>query len=367
MVTFAGMRQLILALLLAAAVRPIEPGRAVLPDEAASAGMTKFSFIAYGDTRGQADGSELQLEHGRIVDSIIDLASARASSSFPVRFIVQSGDAVSAGSSQDQWNVSFNPLIERMLARTGVPFFFSVGNHDVTNRSVTDPQRQPGLANASTAMANLWPPEGSARRLSGYPTYAFGYGHVFVIAIDSNIASDPRQHAWVADQLERIDRARYRHVIAVFHHPILSSGPHGGAIVENQTEALRRMYIPLFRRHHVRMTITGHDHLYEHWAERYTDDSGTHRIDHIVTGGGGAPIYTYRGEPDTSRYIAAAAPVKVALDHLVRPGWTVADNPHHYVVIQVDGDRLLLEVISTTRPEYRPYGRQVIELSDRTS
>ena len=68
----------------------------------------------------------------------------------------------------------------------------------------------------------------SPRRLSGYPTFAFGYGHLFAIAIDSNIAADPVQLAWVTDQLEHLDRSRYRHVIAFFHHPPFSSGPHGG-------------------------------------------------------------------------------------------------------------------------------------------
>src|SRR5436190_12877526 len=46
--------------------RPIDPGGVMLPAESDSARETKFSFIAYGDTRGQADGDELQFEHGRI-------------------------------------------------------------------------------------------------------------------------------------------------------------------------------------------------------------------------------------------------------------------------------------------------------------
>src|SRR5687768_7196116 len=58
-------------------VKPIDPGPAVLPDESETAGITKFSFIAYGDTRGQADGSELQYEHGRIVDAMLEAIRAR--------------------------------------------------------------------------------------------------------------------------------------------------------------------------------------------------------------------------------------------------------------------------------------------------
>src|SRR5439155_25366183 len=123
---------------------------------------------------------------------------------------------------------------------------------------------------------------------------------------------DPIQLAWVTDQLEHLDRARFRHIVAFFHHPALSSGPHGGASaapvpgtgakapdrVEPQTTAIRTVYMPLFRKHHVRLAIAGHDHLFDHWVERYSSNGVTYRIDQLVTGGGGAPHYAYVGEPD---------------------------------------------------------------------
>ena len=102
---------------------PIDPGGVALPAEGDSAGITRFAFIAYGDTRGQADGSALQIEHGKVVDRMIAEVKARASSEFPVRFVVQSGDGVNAGSNAEQWNVSYNPLIERLVREAGVPYF----------------------------------------------------------------------------------------------------------------------------------------------------------------------------------------------------------------------------------------------------
>ncbi len=41
-------------------VTPISPPATPLPDESASAGVTKFSFVAYGDTRGRRDGAAIQ-------------------------------------------------------------------------------------------------------------------------------------------------------------------------------------------------------------------------------------------------------------------------------------------------------------------
>ena len=95
-------------------------------------------------------------------------------------------------------------------------------------------------------------------------------------------------------------------VVAFFHHPQITSGPHGGATVERESAAVRRLYLPLFRKYHVRMTITGHDHLYDHYVERYDDGQGSYRMDHIVSGGGGAPIYSYRGEPDLALFASTA-------------------------------------------------------------
>jgi hypothetical protein len=216
--------------------------------------------------------------------------------------------------------------------------------------------------------------------LNGYLTYTVGYGNVFAMAIDSNIADDRTQLAWISSQLDQLDRSRYRHIVAFFHHPMFSSGPHGGSSpgasaaasstdnVEAQTAAMRSLYGPLFRRHHVRMTITGHDHLHEHWVERYVDGNTAYRMDHLVTGGGGAPIYTYRGEPEVSAYLAAGAGQSVRLEHLIKPGSDVAMNPHHFVVIQVDGDRLWQDVVGIGPAPYRPYdGESRIALKDRSA
>ena len=49
----------------------IAPPRAPLPAEAASADVTRFSYIVYGDTRGRRDGIDPQYEHSLIVDGML--------------------------------------------------------------------------------------------------------------------------------------------------------------------------------------------------------------------------------------------------------------------------------------------------------
>jgi hypothetical protein len=368
-------------------VKPIEPPATPLPDETASAGVTRFSFVGYGDTRtgsgAGGDGEVVQVEHGKVVDRVIAKAKELAATPFPVRFVLQSGDGVLRGQNGTMWNVSFTPVIERLTRGAGIPYFFTAGNHDVGNNPPGDPGRQSGLHNTVTAMSKLIPPEGSPRRLSGYLTYAFGYGNTFVIALDSNIASDQTQLSWIADQLEHLDRARYHHVVVFFHHPPYSSGPHSGASAapvpgtgrkapdspEPQTVAIRSSYMPLFRKYHVQLLVTGHDHLFDHWVERYDDKGTTYRMDTIVTGGGGAPTYTYIGEPDLGAYVRADAAANIRIEHLVKPGDTIDENPHHFVLIRVDGEQLSAEVIAARDAPYTPYkdGRSKVPLTDNGS
>jgi hypothetical protein len=360
-------------------IHAIAPPAHPLPFETESASVTRFSFIAYGDTRsgrsapGEApvpgDGDVVHPIHSQIVDTMIARIEALKATPFPIRFVVQSGDSVLRGPTGAQWNVSYSPIVERLTQGAGVPYFFSAGNHDVTGMPAGDPARMMGLHNTLSAMSRLIPPEGSPRRLAGYPTYSVAFGNTFLIALDSNIASDALQLAWVADQLEHLDRARYRHVVAFFHHPPFSSGPHGGPNhVEPPTQAIRTSYMPLFRTHHVRLIVAGHDHLFDHFVERYDDNGAAHRIDAIVTGGGGAPLYGYSGEPDLTGYLADGAAQNVRVEHLVRPSPIAAENPHHFVVIQVDGEQLSLEVVGIDAVPYAPYsGSARIQLSNRGS
>ena len=123
--------------------------------------------------------------------------------------------------------------------------------------------------------------------------------------------------------------------------------------------------MPLFRTHHVKTLFVGHDHLFEHWVERYTDSTGVHRMDQVVTGGGGAPLYAYMGEPDLTDYLKANEAFKVRVEHLVKPGPAPGDNPYHFVVVRVDGEQMDLEVIGVDfGTRWQPYRSNKVTLRD---
>jgi Calcineurin-like phosphoesterase len=346
-------------------VTPISPPVVALPSEAATAAARKFSFIAYGDTRGGLDGIALQTNHSLVVASILRTIAARAATVDPVKFVVQSGDAVTDGRSARQLNVSYVPVVDR-LTDAGIPYYLAVGNHDVFNSPIlADTDRVRGLKNYFAANKNLIPAEGSPRRLSGYPTYAVAYGNTFVLLFDSIIAGDSTQYVWIRNQLEGLDRRRFTNIVVVCHHPAFSSGPHGGITVEGPTIAMRQLYMPLFRKHHVKLLIAGHEHLFEHWVERYTDATGPHRLDQIVSGGGGAPLYGYTGEPDLRSYISENAASAVSLQHLVKPGREPGESPYHFLVVHVDGEKIRIEVIGVDWGQnFHPYRSSWSALED---
>src|SRR5258708_35543988 len=81
-------------------VRPIKAPEQPFPTEQETAGITRFSFIAYGDTRCDCAGGatqrgappppprlEDQNEHGRGVDLAVAEAGAPARSPDPVRLV----------------------------------------------------------------------------------------------------------------------------------------------------------------------------------------------------------------------------------------------------------------------------------------
>ncbi len=127
--------------------------------------------------------------------------------------------------------------------------------------------------------------------------------------------------------------------------------------------------MPLFRKHGVKLLLAGHEHLFEHWVERYRDSTGRmQRIDQIVSGGGGAPLYPYQGEPDLRPYRATFAADSLRHQHLVRPGMEPGDQAYHYLVVHVDGARLWLEVIGVDWGRgFAPYRSTRATLADSTN
>jgi hypothetical protein len=101
-------------------------------------------------------------------------------------------------------------------------------------------------------------------------------------------------------------------------------------------------------------------------VERYEDETGKYRLDHVITGGGGAPLYAYAGDPDTRDYIKAGEAEKVTLDRIAKPAYEPGEGAYHYVLVQVDGDRISLEVIGVDwGRNFQPYRSNKADLNEK--
>ena len=308
---------------------------------------------------------EVQYEHSLVVDSMLAAIKRLEKTENPVRFVLQSGDAVVDGRDPRQWNASFVDLINRLTVEGGVPYFLAPGNHDVTGASALDsPEREKGLRNYLAAVAQLIPPDGAARRLAGYPTYAFGYGNTFLVALDSNIAGDDEQFEWVRAQLEGLDRGRYKNVVASSTNAF-SSGPHAGARVERPAGDALALHAALPRRTASAPSSPGTDTSSSMGRALRGRRGRRQRLDMVITGGGGAPLYPHFGEPLVADYLKANEAGKVQLEHLARPGPEPGNNPYHYVIVRVDGERLRMEVVGVDWGRgFRPYRSNSAVLED---
>jgi 3',5'-cyclic AMP phosphodiesterase CpdA len=77
---------------------------------------------------------------------------------------------------------------------------------------------------------------------------------LLLVGLDSNLADDPDQRAWLAGTLAA---AAERWRVVLVHHPPFSAGYQGSDL------ATRRAFTPLFERHGVQLVVSGHDHDYQ--------------------------------------------------------------------------------------------------------
>jgi hypothetical protein len=171
----------------------------------------------------------------------------------PFDLVITTGDNVYPDGARRRFGRTFYRPYSCLLNH-GVRFRASLGNHDyVTARG------RPELRARAFGM-----------RHRNYVVRSKGVR--FVIA-DSNRLRE----RWLRRALTA--RKGNHWTIAVFHHPVYSPGPHGS------TAGLRPLLPLLLRRKGVDLVLNGHDHIYS-----YT--KSLRGVRYVVTGGGGAPLYS---------------------------------------------------------------------------
>lgn len=207
------------------------------------------SFLVIGDSRS---GDRIYMD---IVNSITSSFSFSSC-------LIHVGDMIETPGNQNQWRNFLNitaPIAEIM------PWYTVVGNHDV----------------GSIASQQIY------QSVIGLPSnqlyYSFDLTDSHFIILDTEIPGQVggivgEQLAWLKRDLQTYaSSARYLFVFT--HRPVYPQGHYRGHDLVNADELHQ-----LFTQYGVDIVFSGHEHQY------YIYQKGS--LHYVITGGGGAPIYT---------------------------------------------------------------------------
>jgi 3',5'-cyclic AMP phosphodiesterase CpdA len=237
----------------------------------------KFTFVVIGDNRS---GDET---YKKLVSMIMERKPD---------FVVNTGDMIVTPGNKREW-ARFWELSKPIT----VPYFLTVGNHEVYSKA---PLSEKTYRDEVDLPGNeLY--------------YSFKAGNSLFIVLDSSFAGQEKkitgeQYRWLEGVLANSTR---KHKFVFLHHPLytdLGKGHHAHDSLDKYPDSRDRLEA-LFAKVKVDAVFAGHEHYYE----RRTVDG----ILHIITGGGGAPIY------DKEEY----------------------GGFNHFVIVTVDGDNVSAEVV----------------------
>jgi acid phosphatase type 7 len=128
---------------------------------------------------------------------------------------------------------------------------------------------------------------GAAAGPDGLGYYAFTAGDWLILMLNSNIPAARGSPQWEFARRE-LERQPTRCTMAVWHHPLFSSGPNG-------SNAAMRDIWSLLEDNAAEVVVSGHDHLYERFARQTADGTPdpVNGIRQFTVGTGGAELYDF--------------------------------------------------------------------------
>jgi 3',5'-cyclic AMP phosphodiesterase CpdA len=211
----------------------------------------------------------------------------------PFDLIITTGDNIYPNGSERYFVRNFEQPFAALIADR-VRFYAVLGNHDV------EAGRQDQLRYKLFNMGG-----------ENYYKFERGGGLIEFFMLDST-AFNATQATWLENSLGA-SRAIWK--LAVFHHPIYSSGKKHGSALD-----LKKQIEPIFIRYGVNVVFSGHDHVYERAKPQ-------HGIQYFVSGGGGKVRH---GDINPDSGIRQAS----------------FDDQNHFMVIDVEEKQMAFQAIS---------------------
>ena len=237
----------------------------------------KFTFVVLGDNRTGDDQYR----------TLVSMIAARKPD-----FVINTGDMIATPGDKQQWANFWS-----LSAPIPAPYFLVLGNHDA----------HPKVAFSERTYQEQVDLPGNELY------YSFAAGKSLFIILDSFIEGQEKkitgdQFTWLKGVLAQ---PGFQHKFVFLHHPLSTEagkGHHSGDSLDKYPQD-RDQLEALFVSSKVDAVFAGHEHYYQ----RKSVDG----ITHVITGGGGAPMY----EKDEN------------------------GGFYHFLVVSVDGDKVNAEVV----------------------
>lgn len=174
------------------------------------------------------------------------------------------------------------------------PFLVAVGNHDISEE---------GLENYFDIFGKFY--------------YSFDYGNsLFIVLDDANETRiDAVQMKWLEEQLQK----DYQHKFVFLHVPLFDPRPELNHSISDKQNA--KEFMDLIEKYKPDIVFASHIHAYF--------DEMRNGINYVITGGAGSELWGI----DPDHYF------------------------HHYIKVEVDGDKVSKEVIRFPSPDYNWFDR----------
>ncbi|MFB0516312.1 MAG: metallophosphoesterase, partial [Candidatus Neomarinimicrobiota bacterium] len=266
-----------------------------------------WKWIAYGDTRSNDD------DHRAVLQAIVD-------STPDYRFIINVGDVVADGTNIDDWN-TWQLACDEVLGGTGqdqIPpqYMACPGNHD----KLDIPS---GLTNWHTYL-----PGQSQQYGNDGKYFVLDYENARIIIMDSD--ASPQTGEQYDMLMEAIENNPKQWLFTIWHHPIFDFGPK-----EYEDRIHDTWGIPLYQ-NGCDIMFMGHAHYYVRSkklglnGDMHTPVDSARGTVQLVTGNGGAPLYSVDPNADGNGYM---------VENYI--------SQYGYTELTVDGDTLRLRHILT--------------------
>ena len=248
---------------------------------------TDLKFFVYGDTRS------LPLVHGSVASAI---NSTLIDDTEYQTFICHTGDFVENGYFESSWDEEFFNCVsnvQTMLSQ--LPIYGVMGNHD--------------------GIGNLFRQYFPFPYVGDKNYWSLDYGPAHIVFLDQyndlfpspGISSD--QYNWLANDLASTDK-QWKFII--LHEPAWSAG--GG---HSNATSVQKNLQPLCEKYDVALVFAGHNHYYARVV--------VNGVQHITTGGGGAPLH--QPLPEHENIVATA-------------------KTNHFCKVAIKGDTLVLNAVA---------------------